>query len=60
KTNDPAVQEKIDKYQNIKATIDGLNEKLKKISSKDTSAREKIQVAIAAEEIDLQTILYSD
>lgn len=60
KTNDPNVQEKIDAYQDITATIDGLNEKLKKTSSKDTSAREKIQAAIAAEEIDLETILYSD
>ncbi|MCV9901329.1 hypothetical protein OKS35_14465 [Exiguobacterium sp. N5] len=60
KTNDPAVQVKIDKYQDITATIDGLNEKLKKTSSKDTSAREKIQAAIAAEEVNLQTILYSD
>ncbi|WP_214758502.1 MULTISPECIES: hypothetical protein [unclassified Exiguobacterium] len=60
KTNDPAVQAKIDKYQDITATIDGLNEKLKKTSSKDTAAREKIQAAIAAEEIDLETILYSD
>lgn len=60
KTNDPAVQEKVDTYQDITATIDGLNEKLKKTSSKDTSAREKIQVAIATEEVKLQTILYSD
>jgi len=60
KTNDPAVQEKIDNYQDSTATIDGLNEKLKKTSSKDTSAREKIQAAIAAEEVKLQTILYSD
>ncbi|WP_214780530.1 hypothetical protein [Exiguobacterium sp. s22] len=60
KTNDPNVPEKIDAYQDITATIDGLNEKLKKTSSKDSSAREKIQSAIAAEEIDLQTILYSD
>ena len=60
KTNDPAVQVKIDKYQDITATIDGLNEKLKKTSSKNTSAREKIQAAIAAEEVKLQTILYSD
>ena len=60
KTNDPAVQVKIDKYQDIAATINGLNEKLKKTSSKDTSAREKIQAAIATEEVQLQTILYSD
>lgn len=60
KTSNPAVQEKIDEYQGITATIDGLNEKLKKTSSKDTSAREKIQVAIAAEEVNLETILYSD
>lgn len=60
KTNDPDVQEQVDKYQDIKATIDGLNEKLKKTSSKDTSAREKIQTAIAAEEGNLETILYSD
>ncbi|MFC4681599.1 hypothetical protein ACFQO8_14685 [Exiguobacterium aestuarii] len=60
KTNDPAVQVKIDKYQDITATIDELNEKLKKTSSKDTSAREKIQAFIAAEEIDRETILYSD
>ncbi|TCI33857.1 hypothetical protein EVJ29_13295 [Exiguobacterium sp. SH4S7] len=60
KTNDPAVQEKIDKYQDITATIDELKDKLKKTSSKDTSAREKIQAAIAAEEVDLHTILYSD
>ncbi|WP_214891412.1 hypothetical protein [Exiguobacterium sp. s142] len=60
KTNDTAVQVKIDKYQDSTATIDRLNEKLKKTSSKDTSAREKIQAAIAAEEIDLETILYSD
>jgi len=60
KTNDPAVQVKVDKYQDITATIDGLNEKLKKTSSKDTSAREKIQAAIAAEEVNLETILYSD
>ncbi|MBR3215148.1 MAG: hypothetical protein IKF69_01625 [Exiguobacterium sp.] len=60
KTNDPAVQVKIDKYQDITATIDGLNEKLKKTSSKDTSAREKIQSAIAAEEGNLETILYSN
>ena len=60
KTNDPAVQEKIDNYQDSTATIDGLNEKLKKTSSKDTSAREKIQAAIAAEEVNLETILYSD
>ncbi|WP_214891161.1 hypothetical protein [Exiguobacterium sp. s142] len=60
KTNDPAVQVKIDNYQGIMAAIDGLNEKLKKTSSKDTSAREKIQAAIAAEEVELQTILYSD
>lgn len=60
KTNDPDVQVKIDKYQDITATIDGLNEKLKKTSSKDTSAREKIQAAIAAEEVEQQTILYSN
>lgn len=60
KTNDPDVQEQVDKYQNITATIDGLNEKLKKTSSKDTSAREKIQAAIAAEEVNLETILHSD
>ena len=60
KTNDPAVQVKIDKYQDITATIDGLNEKLKKTSSKDTSARKKIQAAIAAEEVNLETILHSD
>ncbi|TCI59079.1 hypothetical protein [Exiguobacterium sp. SH0S2] len=60
KTNDPAAQVKIDKYQDITATIFDLNEKLKKTSSKDTSAREKIQAAIAAEEIDRETILYSD
>ena len=60
KTNDPDVQVKIDKYQDITATIDGLNEKLKKTSSKDTSAREKIQAAIAAEEVNLDTILYSN
>ncbi|WP_214830843.1 hypothetical protein [Exiguobacterium sp. s56] len=60
KTNDPAVQVKMDKYQDIRATIEGLNEKLKKTSSKDTSAREKIQAAIAAEEVNLETILYSD
>ena len=60
KTNHPAVQEKIDEYQNITATIGELNEKLKKTSSKDTSAREKVQAAIAAEEVKLQTILYSD
>ncbi|MFL9651868.1 hypothetical protein [Exiguobacterium chiriqhucha] len=60
KTNDPDVQAKIDKYQDIAATIDGLNEKLKKTSSKDTSAREKIQTAIVAEEGNLETILYSD
>ena len=60
KTNDPDVQVKVDKYQDITATIDGLNEKLKKTSSKDTSAREKIQAAIAAEEGNLETIFYSD
>ncbi|WP_214803711.1 hypothetical protein [Exiguobacterium sp. s194] len=60
KTNDPAAQVKIDKYQDITATINGLNEKLKKTSSKDTSAREKIQATIAAEEVNLDTILYSD
>ncbi|WP_214876922.1 hypothetical protein [Exiguobacterium sp. CH10] len=60
KTNDPAVQVKIDKYQDITATINELNEKLKKTSSKDTSAREKIQAAIATEEVNLETILYSD
>ncbi|WP_214784984.1 hypothetical protein [Exiguobacterium sp. S3] len=60
KTNNSAVQEKIDEYRNITATIDELNEKLKKTSSKDTSAREKIQAAIAAEEVNLQTILYLD
>nr|WP_012390468.1 hypothetical protein [Exiguobacterium arabatum]CAQ35248.1 hypothetical protein [Exiguobacterium arabatum] len=60
KTKDPDVQEKIDNYQGIMATIDELNEKLKKTSSKDTSAREKIQAAIAAEEVNLDTILYSD
>ncbi|KDN57645.1 hypothetical protein [Exiguobacterium sp. AB2] len=60
KTSNPAVQEKIDEYQSITTTIDGLNEKLKKTSSKDTSAREKIQAAIAAEEVNLETILYSD
>lgn len=60
KTNDSAVQEKVDTYQDITATIDELNEKLKKTSSKDTSAREKIQAAIATEEVKLQTILYSD
>ncbi|WP_214749479.1 hypothetical protein [Exiguobacterium sp. s189] len=60
KTNDPAVQEKIDAYQDITATIDGLNEKLKKTSSKDTSAREKIQAAIAAEEGNRETIFYSN
>lgn len=60
KTNDPAVQEKIDNYQDSTATIDGLNKKLKKTSSKDTSAREKIQATIAAEEGNLETILYSD
>lgn len=60
KTNDPAAQVKIDKYQDITATIDELNEKLKKTSSKDTSAREKIQAAIAAEEVNLDTLLYSD
>ena len=59
-TNDPAVQVKIDKYQDITATIDGLNEKLKKTSSKDTSAREKIQAAVVAEEINLEKTLYSD
>ncbi|MHC9161567.1 hypothetical protein [Exiguobacterium profundum] len=58
KTHDPAAQVKIDKYQDVMATIDGLNEKLKKTSSKDTSAREKIQAAIAAEEVNLQTILH--
>lgn len=60
KTNDPNVQEKIDTYQDITVTIDELNEKLKKTSSKDTSARVKIQAAIAAEEVNLDTILYSD
>ncbi|WP_214743021.1 hypothetical protein [Exiguobacterium sp. s48] len=60
KTNDPTVQVKVDKYQDIAATINGLNDKLKKTSSKDTSAREKIQAAIATEEVQLQTILYSD
>lgn len=60
KTNDPAVQEKVDNYQDITSTIDGLSEKLKKTSSKDTSGREKIQAAIAAEEVNLETILYSD
>lgn len=60
KTNDPDVQEQVDTYQDITATINGLNEKLKKTSSKDTSAREKIQAAIAAEEGNLETILYSD
>ncbi|WP_214762894.1 hypothetical protein [Exiguobacterium sp. s146] len=60
KTNDSAAQEKVDKYQNITATIDGLNEKLKKTSSKDTSAREKIQAAIATKETDLETTLYLD
>ncbi|WP_029596497.1 hypothetical protein [Exiguobacterium chiriqhucha] len=60
KTHDPAAQVKIDKYQDVMATIDGLNEKLKKTSSKDTSDREKIQSAIAAEEVNLETILYSD
>ncbi len=60
KTNDPNVQEKIDTYQDITVTIDELNEKLKKTSSKDTSAREKIQAAIATEEVELQMILYSD
>lgn len=60
KTNDPAAQEKVANYQDVTITLDGLNEKLKKTSSKDTSAREKIQVAIAAEEVDLQTILYSN
>ncbi|UTT44581.1 MULTISPECIES: hypothetical protein [Exiguobacterium] len=60
KTNDSAVQEKVDTYQDITATIDELNEKLKKTSSKETSAREKIQVAIVAEEVNLETILYSD
>lgn len=60
KMNDPAVQVKIDNYQDSTATIDGLNEKLKKTSSKETSAREKIQAAIAAEEVNLDTILYSD
>ncbi|TCI75690.1 hypothetical protein EVJ20_13460 [Exiguobacterium sp. SH0S1] len=60
KTKDPAVQEKIDNYQDSTATIDELKDKLKKTSSKDTSAREKIQSAIAAEEVDLHTILYSD
>lgn len=60
KTNDPNVQEKIDNYQDSTATVDGLNEKLKKTSRKDTSAREKIQAAIAAEEVNLDTILYSD
>lgn len=60
KTNDPDVQEKIEKYQDITSMIDELNKKLKKTPSKDTSAREKIQAAIAAEEVKLQTILYSD
>ncbi|MBN7453287.1 hypothetical protein I3U53_24930, partial [Mycobacteroides abscessus subsp. abscessus] len=60
KTNDTAVQEKVDNYQDSMAAIDKLSEKLKKTSSKDTSAREKIQVAIATEEVKLQTILYSD
>ncbi|WP_214750017.1 hypothetical protein [Exiguobacterium sp. s189] len=60
KTNDTAVQEKVDNYQDSMAAIDKLNEKLKKTSSKDTSAREKIQAAIAAEEVNLDTILYSD
>ncbi|WP_214838224.1 hypothetical protein [Exiguobacterium sp. s36] len=60
KTNDPDVQEQVDTYQDITAIINGLNEKLKKTSSKDTLAREKIQAAIAAEEVKLQTILYSD
>lgn len=58
KTNDPAVQEKVDTYQDITATINELNKKLKETSSKDTSAREKIQIAIATEEVELQTILY--
>ena len=60
KTNDTTVQEKVDNYQDSMAAIDKLNEKLKKTSSKDTSAREKIQTAIAAEEGNLDTILYSD
>lgn len=60
KTNDPDVQEQVDTYQDITATIDGLNEKLKKTSSKDTSDREKIQAAIAAEEVNLETIFSSD
>lgn len=60
KTNDTAVQEKVDNYQDSMAAIDKLNEKLKKTSSKDTSAREKIQAAIATEEANLDTILYSD
>lgn len=60
KTNDPDVQEQVDKYQDITATIDGLNEKLKKTSSKDTSAREKIQAAVVAEEINLEKTLYPD
>lgn len=60
KTNDTTVQEKVDNYQDSMAAIDKLNEKLKKTSSKDTSAREKIQTAIAAEEGNLETILYSN
>ncbi|TCI67828.1 hypothetical protein EVJ22_13295 [Exiguobacterium sp. SH0S7] len=60
KTNDPAVQKRVDNYQDITATIDDLKAKLKKTASKDTSAREKIQAAITTEEVELQTILYSD
>ncbi|WP_138858518.1 hypothetical protein [Exiguobacterium mexicanum] len=60
KTNNPAVQDKIEKYQDNTATIDELKEKLKKTPSKDTSDREKIQAAIATEEVNLETILYSN
>ncbi len=60
KTNDPSAQEKVANYQDSTATIDQLNEKLKKTSGKGTSDREKIQAAIAAEEGNLVTILYSN
>lgn len=60
KTNDTTVQEKVDNYQDSMAAIDKLNEKLKKTSSKDTSVREKIQAAIAAEEGNRETIFYSN
>lgn len=59
KTSDPYVQSQLSCYQETSTELKKLQNKLRKTSSKDQSARERIQSAITAKEVDLQIILYS-